>query len=236
MTYEDDFSKYKKRANPDLLRVTMRGVCHQIGEKLTFRQISSDYRSAQIREAIRLLTLAGIVTPVVATSGNGVPLDAEADEDKFKLLFLDSGLLLSVLQLEGNLSQQLIELIMTGSPQELVNKGGLAEMVAGLEIMRYKPAVQRRKMYYWEKTGNSVAEVDYLDIHNLKVTPIEIKSGTQGGMKSLWMFMREKRLTEAIRCSLENFGEFEYVDKDDNQAVRHVSVCPLYALKQLRRL
>lgn len=236
LTYEDDFSKYKKRANPDLLRVTMRGVCHQIGEKLTFRQISSDYRSAQIREAIRLLTLAGIVTPVVATSGNGVPLDAESDEDKFKLLFLDSGLLLSVLQLEGNLSQQLIELIMTGSPQELVNKGGLAEMVAGLEIMRYKPAVQRQKMYYWEKTGNSVAEVDYLDIHNLKVTPIEIKSGTQGGMKSLWMFMREKRLTEAIRCSLENFGEFEYVDKDDNQAVRHVSVCPLYALKQLSRL
>ena len=156
--------------------------------------------------------------------------------DKFKLLFLDSGLLLSVLQLEGNLSQQLIELIMTGSPQELVNKGGLAEMVAGLEIMRYKPAVQRQKMYYWEKTGNSVAEVDYLDIRNLKVTPIEIKSGTQGGMKSLWMFMREKRLTEAIRCSLENFGEFEYVDKDDNQAVRHVSVCPLYALKQLSRL
>ena len=236
MTYEDDFSKYKKRANPDLLRVTMRGVCHQIGEKLTFRQISSDYRSAQIREAIRLLTLAGIVTPVVATSGNGVPLDAEADEDKFKLLFLDSGLLLSVLQLEGNLSQQLIELIMTGSPQELVNKGGLAEMVAGLEIMRYKPTVQRQKMYYWEKTGNSVAEVDYLDIHNLKVTPIEIKSGTQGGMKSLWMFMREKHLTEAIRCSFENFGEFEYVDKDDNQTARHVSVCPLYALKQLSRL
>ena len=102
--------------------------------------------------------------------------------------------------------------------------------------MRYKPAVQRQKMYYWEKTGNSVAEVGYLDIHNLKVTPIEIKSGTQGGMKSLWMFMREKHLTEAIRCSLEKFGEFEYVDKDDNQAVRHVSVCPLYALKQLSRL
>lgn len=81
-----------------------------------------------------------------------------------------------------------------------------------------------------------MAEVDYLDIRNLKVTPIEIKSGTQGGMKSLWMFMREKHLTEAIRCSLENFGEFEYVDKDDNQAVRHVSVCPLYALKQLSRL
>ena len=233
LTYEDDFSKYKKRVNPDLLRVTMRGICHQVGGKLTFKQISSDYRSSQIREALRLLTLAGITSPVVATSGNGVPLDAEADDTRMKVLFLDPGLLLAVLQLEGDLSRQLIDLILTGSPQELVNKGGLTEMVAGLEIMRNKPCIQRQKMFYWEKKGNSVAEIDYLDIHNLKVMPIEVKSVTQGGMKSLWLFMREKHLTEAVRCSLENFGEFDHVDQEDKQAVRHVRICPLYALQQM---
>lgn len=105
LTYEDDFGKYKKRVNPDLLRTTMRGICHQAGEKLSFTTISKDYRSSQIREAIRLLTLAGIVTPVVATSGNGIPLDAEANEKSMKILFLDPGLLLAVLQLEGDLSQ-----------------------------------------------------------------------------------------------------------------------------------
>lgn len=52
-------------------------------------------------------------------------------------------------------------------------------------------------------------------------------------MKSLWMFMREKDLTNAVRCSLENFGAFEYVDKEDNNAVRHVRICPLYAISQL---
>lgn len=233
LTYEDDFSKYKKRVNPDLLRITMRGVCHQVGEKLTFRQVSADHQSSQIREALRLLALAGIITPVVATSGNGIPLDAEADEKNMKILFLDPGLLLAVLQLEGGLSQQLVQLIMAGSPQELVNKGGLTEMVAGLEIARNKPSVQRQKMFYWEKKGNSVAEIDYLEIVNLKPTPIEVKSGTQGGMKSLWMFMREKHLTDAIRCSLENFGEFEYIDNQDNDAVRHVRILPLYAISQL---
>lgn len=236
LTYEDDFSKYKKRVNPDLLQTTMRGICHLPGEKLSFKKISNDYRSSQIREAIRLLTLAGIVTPVIATSGNGIPLDAEANEKSMKILFLDPGLLLSVLQLEGNLSQQLIELIMAGSPQELVNKGGLTEMVAGLELMRNKPCIQRQKMFFWEKTGNSIAEIDYLEIHNLKITPIEIKSGTQGGMKSLWLFMREKHLTEAIRCSLENFGEFEYMDKEDTNASKHVNVLPLYALSQIGKL
>lgn len=236
LTYDDDFSKYKKRASPDLLRTTMRGICHQSGEKITFKQISADYRSSQIREAVRLLTLAGLTTPVVATSGNGIPLDADANEKNMKILFLDSGLLLTVLQLEGNLAQHLIEQIMTGNPQELVNKCGLVEMVAGLEILRNKPCVQRQRMFYWEKSGNSIAEIDYLDIFNLKVTPIEIKSGTQGGMKSLWLFMREKHLTEAIRCSFENFGEFCYTDSQVDNAVRHITIVPLYALENLQKM
>lgn len=74
-----------------------------------------------------------------------------------------------------------------------------------------------------EKTGNSIAEIDYLEIHNLKITPIEIKSGTQGGMKSLWLFMREKQLTEAFRCSLENFGEFEYADGKVDMLIYHIN-------------
>lgn len=236
LTYEDDFSKYKKRVSPDLLRTTLHGICHQPGEKITFKQISADYRSSQIREAVRLLTLAGLVIPVIATSGNGIPLDAEANEKNMKILLLDSGLLLSVLQLEGNLAQHLVELIMTGSPQDLVNKGGLVEMVAGLEVLRNKPCVQRQKMFYWEKSGNSIAKIDYLDTFHLKVTPIEIKSGTQGGMKSLWQFMREKRLTEAIRCSFENFGEFTYTDPQADNAERHITIIPLYALDNLREM
>mgnify|MGYP000581705657 FL=1 len=236
LTYEDDFSKYKKRVSPDLLRTTLHGICHQPGEKITFKQISADYRSSQIREAVRLLTLAGLVIPVIATSGNGIPLDAEANEKNMKILLLDSGLLLSVLQLEGNLAQHLVDLIMTGSPQDLVKKGGLVEMVAGLELLRNKPCVQRQKMFYWEKSGNSIAEIDYLDTFHLKVTPIEIKSGTQGGMKSLWQFMREKRLTEAIRCSFENFGEFTYTDPQAVNSERHITIIPLYALDNLREM
>lgn len=236
LTYEDDFSKYKKRVSPDLLRTTLHGICHQPGKKITFKQISADYRSSQIREAVRLLTLAGLVIPVIATSGNGIPLDAEANEKNMKILLLDSGLLLSVLQLEGNLAQHLVDLIMTGSPQDLVNKEGLVEMVAGLELLRNKPCVQRQKMFYWEKSGNSIAEIDYLDTFHLKVTPIEIKSGTQGGMKSLWQFMREKRLTEAIRCSFENFGEFTYIDPQADNSERHITIIPLYALENLREM
>lgn len=233
LTYEDDFNKYSRRANPELLRLTLHGVCHQIGQKLTFNQISDGLRSYQIREALHLLTLAGIITPVVATAANGFPLDAETDERRVKYIFLDSGLLLAALRLDGNVSQELVRLIMTGTPQDLVNKGSITEMVAGLEMIRYQAPIQRPRMYYWEKTGKSIAEIDYLTIQNMHVLPIEVKAGTQGGMKSLWMFMREKHLTEAVRCSLENFGSFEHTDKEDDHAVRHVRICPLYAMSSL---
>ena len=233
LTYEDDFNKYGRRVNPELLRLTLHGVCHQIGHKLTFSRISEGYRSAQIREALNLLTLAGLVIPVVATSANGVPLDAESDEKRAKYLFLDSGLLLAILHLDGQLGHDLIKLIMTATPQDLINKGSITEMVAGLEISRYKSPVMRPRLFYWEKTGNSIAEIDYLSIRSMKVLPIEIKAGTQGGMKSLWIFMREKHLNNAVRCSLENFGSFDYIDHDDDNTIRHVDICPLYALSQL---
>ncbi len=55
-------------------------------------------------------------------------------------------------------------------------------------------------------------------------------------MKSLWIFMREKKLSQAVRCSLENFGEFEYVDKEADDAARHVTVCPLYAISRLQSI
>ena len=233
LTYEDDFNKYGRRVNPELLRLTLHGVCHQIGQKLTFSRISEGYRSAQIREALNLLTLAGLVIPVVGTSANGVPLDAESDEKRAKYLFLDSGLLLAILHLDGQLGHDLIKLIMTATPQDLINKGSITEMVAGLEISRYKSPVMRPRLFYWEKTGNSIAEIDYLSIRSMKVLPIEIKAGTQGGMKSLWIFMREKHLNNAVRCSLENFGAFDYIDHNDDNAIRHVDICPLYALSQL---
>jgi hypothetical protein len=67
----------------------------------------------------------------------------------------------------------------------------------------------------------------------MKVLPLEVKAGVQGGMKSLWDFMRDKKLSQAIRCSLENFGKFDYIDPKDDNAVRHVEVVPLYAISQM---
>ena len=235
LTYEDDFNKYRRRISPELLRIVMHGVCHQTGCKLSFTKVSTDFRSTQIRSALRLLTLAGICTPVTMSSGNGVPLEAEENAMIAKYLFLDSGLLLAILSLDGSSSQTLIQTILAGEPQDVINKGGIVEMVVGLEILRYKEPIRRHKMHYWLQTGNSLAEVDYLEAWNARIIPIEVKSSTQGGMKSLWQFMRVKHLDYAVRTSLENFGTFTHIDPHDDGAVRHVDVVPVYAIQQMLR-
>ena len=54
-------------------------------------------------------------------------------------------------------------------------------------------------------------------------------------MKSLWQFMREKKLKNAIRASLENFDMFTYTDTEE-EAIRTVWVCPLFALSQINKV
>lgn len=56
----------------------MASIVELCRKRLQWRIYLSDKQECP--EAIRLLTLAGIVTPVVATSGSGIPLDAEANE------------------------------------------------------------------------------------------------------------------------------------------------------------
>lgn len=109
-------------------------------------------------------------------------------------------------------------------------------MFVGLELLRNQEPTQRHKMYFWEQTGKSIAEVDYIEAKNAKVVPIEVKSNTQGGMKSLWQFMRAKNIKQAIRCSLENFGSFDTMDQQAGGALRHVTICPLYAISQLKKM
>ena len=225
-TYQDDFSKYKSRVSPALLRQVLRSVALQAGCKFVFRQVADDIHSSVIKEALHLLTLAGLIKPVTHSDGNGVPLGAEENCNYTKYLFLDLGLMQTML---GTPAAN----VLLSSDVDFVNKGA-AEMCAGLELVKSHDCFQKAEMYYWQNLSRGTnAEIDYLVVKDGIVVPIEVKASTRGSMQSLWLFMRKKGLHRAIRTSLENFGEFEYVDKESQDEVRHVDVVPLYALSNL---
>jgi predicted AAA+ superfamily ATPase len=233
LSYEDDFAKYKKKTDPVLLRQVLRSAASQITNKFVYAQASNE-KTAKVREALDLLIMAGLLIPVTRTSANGLPLGDEAERSYQKILLFDSGILLRLLNMSLGSVRQITEEILTASETDLVNKGKISEMIAGLEIIKNSPSNLRHELYYWvREEKNSRSEIDYLEPCFSRVLPIEIKAETQGGMKSLWTFMREKKLEHALRCSLENFGQFEYEDKLDNGATRHVDVIPLYAISQM---
>lgn len=226
-TYEDDFNKYKKRVSPVLLRQVLRSVALQIGKKFVYAIAARDVHSSVVREALHLLTLAGLITPVKHTDGTGLPLGAEENDSYVKYLFFDLGVMQTMLDIPA-------ADILMASDVDFVNKRGASEMFAGLEMKKYRDCFQKPEMHYWQNTAKgSNAEVDYLRVRSGKVLPVEVKANTQGGMQSLWIFMRKRKLHEAIRTSLENFGQFDHYDPKEDFEQRHVDIVPLYALSNL---
>ena len=234
LTYYDDFVKYAKKVDPTLLRNTLQSVILQIGNKFVYSQVEGAYRAEEVKKALGLLCDAGIIKRVSHTAGNGLPLGAEVNDKFRKYIYLDSGLLLRILDMDLGSAQQLTELIIAGTAEDLVNKGGLAEMVLGWELVKYNNPRSQHDLYYWENTAEGTrSEVDYIIARNMKVLPIECKAGTSGKMKSLREFMRQKHLTDAIRCSLENFSLLENQDAKDDNALRRIVINPLYAISTL---
>lgn len=232
--YEADFPKYKKKIDPQLLAATMRSAATQVTHKFVYAQVPGNNKTADVKKALDLLIKAGILIPVTHTDANGLPLGDEADESYRKLLLLDTGLMLRLLNMTMGDTSTITTHILTATAADLVNKGPMAEMLVGLELLHYRSPNLRHDLFYWVRQAkNSLAEIDYLLSRDMQVLPLEVKAGVQGGMKSLWDFMRDKKLSQAIRCSLEDFGHFDYIDSKAENAVRHVEIVPLYAISQI---
>ena len=133
VTYEDDFPKYRKKIDPMLLRNTMRSVAVQVTDKFVFSAVEGNYKSAEVKKALDMLTKAGIVIPVTHTDGNGLPLGSEADKSYQKILLLDTGLMLRLLNMTTGDISELTEQILTTRSVSLLSAGNE-------EVYRYNGA------------------------------------------------------------------------------------------------
>jgi predicted AAA+ superfamily ATPase len=215
-TCQDDFGKYKTRISPVILFNTMKSVALQAGNKFVYSEVGNGLNTAAVKDALDLLTLAGLITPVTHSAANGIPLGAETNSKYRKFLFLDAGLMQSLL------GTQLAD-ILFADETEFVNKGELSETFAGLELIKYDNYLKKAELYYWQRMErNAQAEVDYVISRNGKIFPVEVKANKSGSMQSMYKFMELKGCEYGIRTSLEPFAEYG-----------KVKVAPLYALSNL---
>lgn len=211
LNFQTDFAKYKKRVPKQRIIDALNAVTEQGGGKFVLSKVP-DTNSAQAREAIYLLQLAGLILPVVHSSANGVPLGAQANAAKVKIIMLDTGLYQNLLGLQ--LQDLLLDI------KNIINKGALAESFWALEYLKYQSAALPPSLHYWHREAKSAnAEVDYVVQKGNAIVPIEIKSSTRGAMQSMRIFLEEKKVKVGYRFSLENFGKFD-----------SINVYPLYAI------
>lgn len=113
---------------------------------------------------------------------------------------------------KNTLNLNLSEILLSKNT-DMLNKGSIAEIFTGLEMIRYSSPFKQKQLFYWhrEKRG-SHAEVDYLITNNEPILPMEIKSGISGKMQSLNLFLKEKKLDKGLRISLENFSEYGKIE------------------------
>ena len=216
VSLKSDFTKYRKRVPPSRLSEVFNSVARQTGGKFVYANSSADSNHNQIKEALELLIMAGLVIPVTHSSANGIPLGAESNEKKRKMLIFDTGIFLHLMGLE-------ISDVLFSDDFNLVNKGSLAELFAGLEIVKSESCFSQPQLFYWQREAlNSNAEIDYLVQSGEQVIPVEVKAGTQGSMQSMFLFLEEKHKPWGIRASLENFSSHG-----------KIRVCPLYAIREI---
>jgi predicted AAA+ superfamily ATPase len=107
-----------------------------------------------------------------------------------------------------------------------INAGAVAEQFAGQELQAYADKYRCPDLFFWarDKKG-SVAEVDYVISMGPHIFPVEVKAGRAGTLKSLRLFMQEKKSPLGIRLSQE---QLSFND--------HILSVPLYMIEQLPRL
>ncbi|OGT46074.1 MAG: AAA family ATPase [Gammaproteobacteria bacterium RIFCSPHIGHO2_12_FULL_38_11] len=232
LTYRDDFAKYAGKISTQHLEEIMTAIPKSLGQKFVFTRVNNDVKIATLKQALNLLCKARLCYKIKATAANGLPLLAEVDDKRFKVGFIDVGLVSTFLGLR--LDQ--LELI---GDINLVNQGALSEQVVGQLLRCIEPSFIEPNNFYWhreEKSSN--AEIDYILQHAHHIIPIEVKSGATGSMKSLQLFMHLKKRKLAVRINSDLPSLVDVNAKSHNGEHIHYALLsiPFYLTEQLHRL
>jgi predicted AAA+ superfamily ATPase len=191
--FEADFGKYAKRAQYRHLKKILEVAPRLIGDHVKYSRIDPELSNPtrEMKQALEMLRLAGLVHTVFAASGGALPLLSHIRETIFKLIFLDIGLLSQKMSIDPNWPH-----LMTGS---------LTEQFVGQEFLATSDSRLDAHLFFWTRE-KGLSEVDYLIPHQGVVYPIEVKAGKSGKLKSLFQFIQEKRVPFGIKISQNPLG------------------------------
>jgi hypothetical protein len=231
-TYRDDFNKYGQRVNHDRLQKVFSRLPQLVGQKFKYTNIDREEQSRDLRKSLHLLELARIVHRVPHSDANGIPLGAEEKGRHFKTIFLDVGLLCRACGLRMTDIQSTQDMM-------LINSGAVCEQFVGQHLLHAGRPFEEPQLHCWMRQKyHTSAEVDYLLQIGTEIVPVEVKAGKTGTLKSLHVFLLEKKRSFALRfnADLPSIHDTKTcVSTKESRDFRLVSL-PFYLVGQARRL
>lgn len=216
ISFRTDFAKYKSRVPAARINETFEAVANQAEGKFVYERAAEHASNRQVKDALELLVMAGLVYPVTHTAANGIPLGAEINPKSRRMFPFDTGIFQRVLGLDASR-------ILLANDFKAINGGVLAEIFVGLELLKASPCYCPASLYFWQREKyQSSAQIDFVIQKDEQIIPVEVKSGTKGSMQSLFLFLNEKKLEYGVRTSIENFAQYD-----------KIKVYPLYAISNI---
>ncbi|TKG90771.1 DUF4143 domain-containing protein [Puteibacter caeruleilacunae] len=180
-TYRLDFGKYKPKTDFTCLNTVFSAVAAKVGQQIKYTGLAKDYSISTIKKAYENLILARITSKIKSVSSPGIPLEVLASKKKFKSIFLDIGLMNRVMELDYSEVLRYDNLL-------AIYRGQLAEQFIGQELI----FALNKPLYYWSRDAKSSnAEIDFLLYKQGTFTPIEVKDGPSGKLRSLHLYRNE---------------------------------------------
>lgn len=181
-SYIDDVEKYgKNERQTQVLRHVIRSSFSGAGSRIKYQGFgNSNYSSRDISEALRALENALLVNVVFPVTSSVLPMIPDKRKSP-RLHLLDTGLVNYFLGIQKE--------IFNTKNLNSVYKGIIIEHLAGQELLASEfNALSALKFWVREKKS-SVAEIDYIYQYDSKLIPVEVKSGAEGRLRSMHLFM-----------------------------------------------
>ncbi len=193
-SFKYDFAKYGTRKQQEYLNDCLVYSANNIGKKVKYVSINKNAHSSYLKESLQKLELSRIVHLVRRTGSSKVPIDQFVDNETFKPVFLDIGLVCSMSKIKlSDITNLVTDFECT-----------LAEQFVGQELISSFEFFEDAKLYYWSREAkNANAEIDFLFQVKNKIYPIEVKAGKTGTLKSLQVYLSEKNENAGIRFNLD---------------------------------
>lgn len=168
LAYRDDVRKYADGVDQTRILNVLDHVAQQLAKenrKFQISKVAKDARFKDYRGCVEWLKDAGVINVCHAMGFPELPIGGNQAEEKFKIYFADSGLLLGQLDEESQRDFRMNRNLGT-------YKGGLYENIVGEALTKSGAPL----VYY--KRGDSTLEMDFFLRDSEHLVPVEVKAGS----------------------------------------------------------